>query len=127
MPAHILIVDDDDAARALLEAALLEMGFEVTAAANGERLIVLSRQLRPALIISDIEMPGVSGDTAQTLLRGSALLREIPAIFVSGLPPAEAKKRLELGPKDRFLPKPVDLAVLKATIRELLPAQGEAR
>ena len=117
---HVLIVDDEASMRGLLEEIMSGLGFEVTTAVNGEQLIVLSRTLHPDLILSDVEMPGISGDSAQVLLHSSPVLRDIPVIFISGISPEAAKSRLTLGAKERFLPKPVDVEKLEKLVRELL-------
>ena len=61
-PARIWVVDDDRAVRFVLAAALREAGFEVVAfAAAGEALDALQRGPLPALVLTDVRMPGDSG------------------------------------------------------------------
>lgn len=117
---HILIADDDASMRLMLETDLRAQGFRVSAASNGVELATLGRLLRPDLIISDIEMPRYSGPQAQTAMRTASRPADVPILFISGLAEEEVRRRLTLGPRDRFLPKPVDFPQLHRLLGEMM-------
>ncbi|HEY5974200.1 MAG TPA: response regulator, partial [Geobacteraceae bacterium] len=59
--AKILIIDDDTSLRRVLEYNLLEEGYEVAAAADGEAGLRLFAEQQPDLVVTDLKMPGMSG------------------------------------------------------------------
>mgnify|MGYP001324465685 CR=1 FL=1 len=113
----ILIVEDDDEIRSLMERALARRGYTVLAAAHpGEALLVSERHPGgPDLIVADIGLPIMSGTDLVKRIRGD---RPIPkALFVSGYP----ENAPDL-PASAFLPKPFTEAVLASAVRRLLDA-----
>ena len=61
MAAKILIIDDDTSLRRVLEYNLQEEGYEVVTAADGEAGLALFAECSPALVVTDLKMPGISG------------------------------------------------------------------
>lgn len=57
----VLLIDDDDSLRRVTEYALQSAGFQVTAVADGTTGLARFREERPAVVITDIQMPGISG------------------------------------------------------------------
>ena len=73
-------------------------GLNVQTAGSGERAIDLAYELRPDLVIMDVMMPGLDGPSTFKRMRESALLREIPVIFMTAkVLPTEIAQLLELG------------------------------
>jgi signal transduction histidine kinase len=123
-PRRILVVDDDDAHRALSRDILLPLGFDVVAAENGAKCRELLRTTAVDLVLMDISMPDVSGwDLAEDLRAGP--LKGIPIIMVS----ANAHEYEPGGgiddPHDAFLVKPIDVIQLTETIGGLLGLRWE--
>jgi YesN/AraC family two-component response regulator len=59
---HVLLVDDDPTVRTVLNALLAECGFEVVGeAANGAEAVELAEDLRPDIVLMDIQMPTMNG------------------------------------------------------------------
>ena len=58
---RILVVDDDDSLRRVMQMQLEEAGYEVTAACDGQKALGQIEDISPALIITDLKMPGISG------------------------------------------------------------------
>ena len=81
---RVLVVEDDEKMRELMQNVLGEAGYSVEAVANGLRaLSVLAENEPPDLVISDIEMPGMSGiDLLRTL---KAIAPTLPVVLMSGL------------------------------------------
>lgn len=118
---RIIIVDDDRDTRELLAMALESEGFEVTSAANGLRLISSLQLRRPHLILLDVNMSWIDGFELCKAVKKNESFRDIPVVFVSGRgEPEDRRKGIEAGAADYFV-KPLDLNVLLARIRELVP------
>ena len=82
MTAHILLVEDRDALRDALQIILEGEGYRVSAAADGRAALAVATLLRPDLIITDIDMPTMSGIE---LRRALVLAGEtMPVAFMSG-------------------------------------------
>ncbi len=80
----VLVVDDSQSIRLLMEHYLTKHGYEVFFAVNGSEGLDAARVHKPDFIISDILMPGVDGFDFLKALRGDNEIRHIPFIFFSG-------------------------------------------
>jgi DNA-binding response OmpR family regulator len=117
----VTIVDDDRDTRELLAVALESEGFEVTAAANGLRLIASLQRNRPDIILLDVNMSWIDGFELCRAVKKNEGFRDIPVIFVSGRSSSEDLARgKEVGASAYFV-KPLDLEALIARIRTLVP------
>jgi CheY-like chemotaxis protein len=114
----ILVADDDKECGALLGDFLSQMGYTVTVVEDGEQLYRRAPELMPNLIISDLEMPGMSGGLAQTLLRSSEKTRNIPIIFITGQGEERQARLVEFRPDTKIFYKPLDLQALVLAIEE---------
>lgn len=79
----ILVVDDFDDTRLLLKTWLEKKGFNIVEAENGNQAVSLAQQVRPDLIIMDMEMPELDGLAATRKIRGIRELDGIPVLAVS--------------------------------------------
>jgi len=111
----VLVVDDDAAARDLLENFFRKEGFAVASAASGPEGIRLARELRPAVITLDVMMPGMDGWAVLTQLKAEPALADIPVIMVTIAD--ERNLGFALGATD-YLTKPVDRERLAALARK---------
>ena len=113
-PLRIAVADDDDAARAYLEAALPLLGHVVAAAArDGEGLVAACRAESPDLIIADVHMPGIGGVEATHKVYEESPL---PVVLVSAHPDATALGRADQDHVLAFLVKPLRQADLEPAI-----------
>jgi CheY-like chemotaxis protein len=88
---NVLIVDDDRDIRETLGELLVDEGFGVEAAWNGETALArLEAGFRPDVIILDLKMPVMDGPTFRALQRSHAALANIPVVGLSAAPVAEA-------------------------------------
>ncbi|MBX9885395.1 MAG: response regulator, partial [Novosphingobium sp.] len=116
-PFRILVVDDDDALRALVREFLEGHGFEVFEASGGTEMRSLLRRQPVDVVVLDVMMPGEDG---LTLARDLALSSEVGVIMVSALgQETDRIVGLEVGADD-YLSKPVSPRELVARIRALL-------
>lgn len=119
---RILVIDDDELLSYLFAETLTPLG-EVSTANNGEDGIELARELRPDLIVLDVEMPGLDGFEVIEQLREDRELRSIPVMFVTGESHPEIETFcLETGAVD-YLAKPVNVQVLAARAQKHLVAK----
>jgi CheY-like chemotaxis protein len=113
----ILVVDDDDAVRSVLEEGLADAGFHVITASDGRDAIEKYRRHRPALVITDVLMPRLSGiDLVTRLLAEDRYAKIIVMSGVVGEPFLEASRSLGVR---RIYTKPVSVVTLVAAAREL--------
>ncbi|WP_221031309.1 ATP-binding response regulator [Actomonas aquatica] len=121
----LLLIDDDENLRGMLEELLLGEGHRVITAADGEQGVRLARAHRPDLIVSDVRMPGLDGHAALAQLRQSPGLEHTPVILMTGeadLP--DMRKGMDLGADD-YLAKPVEHATLLRTVDQHLKRQAQ--
>src|SRR5437762_4471436 len=119
----ILVVDDDAPILILMQSLLREFGFEPLTAASGNEAIDIARGRRPALVLLDRHMPGMSGEEVIRALRDDDGLAQLPILIVSGEPVSKAE--LASLRADGAVLKPFDVIALVQQIREHL-AQGTA-
>jgi two-component system, OmpR family, response regulator len=95
----ILYVDDDADICSVVRAALrLVPGLNIQTAESGERAIDVAYDFRPELVLMDVMMPGLDGPSTFERMRQSALLANIPVIFITAkVLPAEVAQLLQLG------------------------------
>jgi two-component system cell cycle response regulator len=120
MTARILVVDDNAANRALLQAKLTAEYYTVSAVASGQEALDSARHSPPDVILLDVMMPGLSGYDVCRTLKADGQLSHIPIVMVTALDtPAEMVQGLECG-ADEFLTKPLDDLALFARVRSLV-------
>ena len=118
--ARVWVVDDDRSVRFVLAAALREAGFAVTAfAAAGEALEALRREAPPALVVTDVRMPGDSG--LQLLDKLKAAHPALPVVVMSAHTDVASTAGAFRGGAHEFLSKPFDLDDAVAVVRRALP------
>ncbi|MBD2094017.1 response regulator [Trichocoleus sp. FACHB-591] len=116
---RILIVDDMPDNLSLLEAILIEEGFEVDSARNGKSALALLEASPPALALIDAMMPGMDGYELTRRIRQNKSLPFIPVILITASESASAPAGLDLGAND-FIRKPIDYDELMARINAFL-------
>jgi len=84
--ATVLYADDDPDIRELARLLLLEHGHQVVTAEDGMAAIAMLPSVRPALVITDVNMPHQDGLAVCAAVRSSPALQEIPLILLTALP-----------------------------------------
>ncbi len=119
-PPLILIVDDSDANRDILEMRLRAHGYETLHAVDGEDALTAARQHLPDLILLDVMMPKLDGFEVCRRLRADASLPFMPIILVTAKTDTkDIVTGLDAG-GDEYLTKPIDQAALVARVRSIL-------
>ena len=117
---RILVVDDYPALVTIIRHKLLQQGYEVLTAQNGQDALELVETEFPDLVISDVEMPLVDGYELCRRIKETPKLRSIPVILVtSRIEAGSLMKGIEAG-ADNYLTKPYDDATLFSKVSELL-------
>jgi two-component system nitrate/nitrite response regulator NarL len=116
----VLVVEDDEACRALMVALLDRIGCAVEEAASGEEALALAKANPPALVLLDIGIPGISGYEVCHELR-ETFGQTLPVVFVSGNR-VETQDRIAglLIGADDYIVKPFNPDELVARVRRLL-------
>lgn len=117
---HILVVDDNDSNRALLERQLSRQGHKVTGAAHGREALELLAGHTFDLVLLDVMMPIMDGFSALCEMKQTPDIRHIPVIMISALDELESVVRcIEAGAED-YLSKPFNPTLLRARISACL-------
>lgn len=117
---RILIADDNEQNRELLEAYLSDDGHEILMAADGQQTLQVAEEHLPDLILLDIMMPRMSGYEVCQRLKSSPGTSRIPVLIVTALKEiGDIQKAVDAGADD-FLTKPVHRLELKTRVRSLL-------
>ena len=118
--SRVLIADDIQQNRELLEAYLADEGYEILMAADGQQTMQMVEQHHPDLILLDIMMPRMSGYEVCSQIKGDPDKRNIPVLMVTALNEAgDIEKAVNAGCDD-FLTKPVNRLELRTRVRSLL-------
>jgi CheY-like chemotaxis protein len=117
---HILIADDYPDAIDLWAIYLRAFGYEVSTAADGAEALAQAEQLRPDVIVLDLEMPGISGFEAARRLRHTRATHDIPLIAATGYSHHRQLSLARDAGFDRVMVKPIDPDALVAEIEQLL-------
>jgi len=113
----ILIVDDVTTNLSVLSKLLKSAGFKFRVAIDGESAIELVKYDRPAMILLDVQMPGIDGFETCQLLKANPQTQDIPVIFMTGMSnPQDKVKGLSLGAVD-YITKPFESEEVLARVR----------
>ena len=120
----VLVVDDDEAVRELVAIILGEEGYAVHTAASGSEALSVAQQEQPAVVLMDVNMPGLDGLSACRRLRADERLAALPVVLMSSQ--LVAGDELRRCRADNFLPKPFDITELVDEVERFLGPQAVA-
>ncbi|HEX7431493.1 MAG TPA: response regulator transcription factor [Candidatus Limnocylindrales bacterium] len=115
--ARLLLVDDDVSHLDALAARLASDGFEVDKASSGAKGLELLNEAWPDLVILDLLMPGMDGQTLAARIKSRA---DIPILVLSAIEAADSKADLIARYAEDYVAKPYDYTELVARIRRVL-------
>jgi CheY-like chemotaxis protein len=116
----IMVVDDYEDMRRVTCLALKQAGYRVVEAASGAEAVELAQAELPDLIIMDLSMPQLDGFEAIHRIRRLLGLRDVSVIAFSAHTAQEVRDDALAAGCREFLPKPVNLEVLKAAVERCL-------
>jgi two-component system, cell cycle response regulator DivK len=120
----ILIVEDDEKSRRLMSDVLAHQGYRVREADNAEDGLDILRSERPALVLMDIHLPGMSGMEALNRIRADATIAATRVLAVTASVMGNDRDKIRAAGFDGFEPKPLNLKGFLATVAGLIAAPG---
>jgi diguanylate cyclase (GGDEF)-like protein/PAS domain S-box-containing protein len=122
-----LIVDDDPVMRMLETETLLQFGFAVREAADGEAALASLAESPPDLILLDVDMPGIDGFTACRRIRQSWDATEMPVVMVTGMDDVDSITQAYDSGANDFIAKPINWPILGHRARYVLRSAQAAQ
>jgi two-component system cell cycle response regulator DivK len=120
MSRSILLIEDNEQNRYLVTFLLEQRGFQVRGEPDGPRGIEAARTFVPALILLDIQLPGMNGYSVARALRENESLRDTPIVAVTSYAmPGDREKALEAGCTG-YIEKPIDPRTFVAEIEHAI-------
>ncbi len=121
MAKRILVIEDHEENRRIMQDLLASAGYEILEAVTGEEGVAMADTQRPDLILMDIQLPGLDGYEATRRIKGNPALRQIPIIAVTSYAlSGDDLKAMDAG-CDGYVAKPFSPRELLAKIREFIP------
>lgn len=124
---RVLVIDDDPIMCEMAIAKLVDAGYEAMPAANGAEGLARLRDGHVDLVISDIDMPGMSGFDVTRQIRGDKSLAEIPVIVITGSEKSDAVEQAFAAGATSFLAKPINWTLFTQAVRFVLKASKDQR
>jgi CheY-like chemotaxis protein len=119
----VLVVEDAEATRRLIEMSMIIDGYNVIQREDGESGLQAAKDEIPDAIVLDIALPGIDGWQVLELLRSDVMTRNIPVVVVTAHDTAEVRSRADFATADAFVGKPFDLNHLRKAVVSLLEAE----
>jgi two-component system, cell cycle response regulator DivK len=116
----ILIVEDNPKNLKLVRDTLQVKGYQTIEAETGEEGVRLAHERHPALVLMDIQLPGISGIDALGQLRADPTTRATPVIAITASVMPQDQRKVMAAGFDGFQGKPISVRELLATVREIL-------
>ena len=124
-PYQILVSDDDEGCRESVRDALATQGYETHPASCGREAIEVARRHFLHVMIVDMNMPDLSGLETVTIIRHE-VSPAVPSILMSADSSRELMLRALSAQFDSFVPKPLDLGVLRHIVEEIIRRHYES-
>ncbi len=116
----VLIVEDTKTITNLLQVYLMGWGLEFFDAPNGVVGLTRARELKPDLIISDVQMPEMDGFALCAAVRADPNLHNTPVMMLTSLKDDASRQKGKLVGASAFLNKPVSVDDLRSKVRDIL-------
>lgn len=123
-PPMISIIDDDESVRVATESLVRSLGLTARTFASAEAFLESALVGNTACVITDVQMPGMSGLELQSVLRSKG--DTTPLIFITAFPEERIRRQVDAAGAIGFLAKPFDGSAMIACIDRALGASGAA-
>ncbi|MBK8575929.1 MAG: response regulator transcription factor [Elusimicrobia bacterium] len=120
MSASLLLVEDDASLAGITRRFLTQAGYKVTLAISGEEALALIQKNKPDLVVSDVQLPGISGLKMCEILKENNATASLPIIMVTVLGKTQEKVNGLRTGADDYLTKPFDAHELLARVEAVL-------
>ena len=119
----ILIVEDNEKNLKLARDVLRFHGFRTVEATDGESAITMSLEHLPALILMDIQLPGIDGIVAMKQIRADPRTKHIPTVALTASVMSGDRERFNEAGFDGFIAKPIEVKEFPGQVRAHLDAR----
>jgi len=116
----VLLVDDTRTLLSLIQVYLMGWEMDFVEARDGKQGLDQARLHRPALVISDVRMPGMDGFELCAAIRADKELHGTPVVLLTSLNDDASRRKGRLVGASAFLTKPVSVDELRRTVSEIL-------
>ncbi len=114
-PGTAVVIEDHPILRATLADLLETLGYAVRSASNGSTGLRLVRHAAPDLVVLDLALPELPGETVLAELRADPATAATPVLIVTGFP----GELTRIGPRERLVPKPFTYAAFVEAVEAL--------
>jgi len=114
----ILIVEDNEKNLKLVRDVLQVKGYSTLEASTAEDGLKIARERKPALILMDIQLPGMSGIEALRALRAAPATAAIPVVAITASVMQQDRQQIMSAGFDGFIEKPINLKALFDTVQK---------
>ncbi len=126
MTKRILIVEDNDLNLKLFRDLLSANGYETFETKDGLEAVTLTRNIRPDLILMDIQLPEISGLEVTQKIKADAEISSIPVIAVTAFAMKDDEQKILSAGCQAYISKPISIDHFLATIKSFLGEEAGA-
>ncbi|MHA3840691.1 response regulator [Sphingomonas aestuarii] len=120
MVGKVLVVEDNELNLKLFSDLLRVHGFAVEPVRDGREAVTRARAFEPDLVITDIQLPHLSGTDLIRALRADAKLKPVPVMAVTAYAGREDEERVRAAGANAYVTKPISLARFIDEVRALM-------
>ena len=124
MAQTVLVVDDNEANLRLIQAVLKTRGYHLLEARSGAAALEALSGPRPALVLMDVQMPGLSGIDVARAIRAMPTMADLPLIAITAMAMKGDREAILAAGFNDYLAKPYKMGALLALVADWLPAEG---
>lgn len=123
MTKTVLIVEDNELNMKLFHDLLEANGYETAQTSDGHSVLDMARELKPDLILMDIQLPEVSGLEVTSWLKDDEELRDIPVIAVTAFAMKGDEEKIREGGCEDYISKPISVVHFLEVVKKYLETE----